>query len=198
MATIKPRHNAIHRMLFEEHESDRGCVIFCASIVEEHLESLLRAALRKDKDAAKVIESLFNVYAPFSTFSAKIQVNYALGLIPYRLYKQLMMVKKLRNDFAHDNEAVSFESPKYKSQIEAFRESFRGGVDDIEVHHLPKFKYLGKRLLNRFAFCMCISEIAERLEFAEEVATMRLYDHARLMEKVDSTTPKSSGEGKPE
>jgi DNA-binding MltR family transcriptional regulator len=182
----KPRHTAITKILTEAHESDRGCVIFCASLIEAQLESLLRSRLRKDRAASKVVESLFRIYAPFSTFSAKIQVAYALGIIPDRMHKQLLMVKKLRNDFAHDNGAVSFESAKYQPQIEVIRESFRGGTDDVEVNYLPKFEQFGEHLANRVVFCMCMSSICELLEVAEELGSLGLPD-AIIRSSLDST-----------
>ena len=88
-------------MLLSDKESDRGCVIFGAAILEDGLEQLLRAVCRTDSPSTvKIVDSLFQTYAPFSTFSAKIQVTYALGLIPKDLKEILDLVRKLRNEFA--------------------------------------------------------------------------------------------------
>jgi hypothetical protein len=82
------RDHEFARMLLEQQESDRGCVIFGAAHLEDDLEALLRAQCLRDGSAVKkVVDPLFHVYAPFSTFSAKIQVSYAMG--GWRIYKIL-------------------------------------------------------------------------------------------------------------
>jgi len=70
------RDHEFAKMLLEQQESDRGCVIFGAAHLEDDLEALLRAYCLKDANAVKkIVDPLFRVYAPFSTFSAKIQVS---------------------------------------------------------------------------------------------------------------------------
>src|SRR5215471_6177486 len=63
-------------------ESDRGCAIFGAAILHDDLEDLLRAFFRTDEDSIKrVVDPLFQTYAPLSTFSSRIQIAFALKLI---------------------------------------------------------------------------------------------------------------------
>lgn len=76
------------KLLFEQQESDRGVTIYAATLLEDDLESLLRTCCLSDPTSVKrVVDPLFQGYAPFSTFSAKIQVTYALGLIPEHLHR---------------------------------------------------------------------------------------------------------------
>jgi len=75
-------------MLVHKPESDRGCVIFCAAWLEDELELLIRACCRKEPHIVKtIVNPLFKGYAPLSTFSAKIEVCYAMGLISKQLYR---------------------------------------------------------------------------------------------------------------
>ena len=114
----------VTRMLLEQQESDRGCVIFSAAMLEKELESLLREYCRKDSASVKkIVDPLFQVYAPFSTLSAKIQICYALGFIHVDLYKSLKLIRKLRNDFAHEKTPVSFQSPKYQPRLKRSKSS---------------------------------------------------------------------------
>jgi len=46
-------------------ESDRGCAVFAAEIVNMELAALLRSAFRDDPDTVKnVVDPLFRTYAP--------------------------------------------------------------------------------------------------------------------------------------
>lgn len=184
-APIKPQDRAIAHMIVEQRESDRGCIIFGSAMIEDQLETLLRSCFRKDAAAAKIVDSLFAGYAPLSTLSAKIQVVYALGLISDKIYKQLLLLKKIRNNFAHDKEAVSFDSPRYQRGVQAFRASFRSEdpAEDIEawVQQLKEVEE-DDNIVNRFAMCMCISGLIARLRVAEEFAPAHL---ALLMNNKD-------------
>jgi DNA-binding MltR family transcriptional regulator len=62
----------IATMLLHQQESDRGCVIFSAAMLEEDLESLLRACCLSDQTVVKkIVDPLFRGYAPLSTLPLK-------------------------------------------------------------------------------------------------------------------------------
>lgn len=144
-------------------------------MIEDQLESLIRSSLRKDAASAKIIDRLFAVYAPLSTLSAKIEMSYALGLVTEKMRKQLLMLKKIRNDFAHDNEVVAFTSPRYKAQFEAIKESFRPKEPERDIdNQLIQYKVLGDRVIERLAFCACMSELCLVLEAAERHGSARI------------------------
>lgn len=74
-------------------ESDRRCAIIGASFLEDQLEDLIRAICRSDEEA---VDRLFEGYAPFATFSARIQAAFALRLISKELRNQLDLVRRIR------------------------------------------------------------------------------------------------------
>jgi len=85
-------------------ESDRGSAIFAAALMDEALEVLLRSFFRDDPASVKsAVDPLFATYAPLSTFSAKIQICFALNLIPSDLRTKLETIRRLRSDFAHQS-----------------------------------------------------------------------------------------------
>ncbi len=162
----------IAKMLLEQQESDRGCVIFSASLLDDDLETLLRAHCLKDANVAKkVVDPLFHVYAPFSTFSAKIQVSYAMGLIDKGLYTTLDLIRRIRNDFAHERKAVSFQTPKYQSRLREILNSCQPQfatdktmVRPDDTERLPGFGRLTKReFTDRLAFCFCVAATSARI-----------------------------------
>ena len=73
-------------------------------------------------------KSLFEGNGPFSTLSSKIDVAYALGLLSSEERRELHLLRKIRNEFAHavDHE-ISFDSPKLRDWSRALAIPDRGG-----------------------------------------------------------------------
>ena len=166
----------VAQMLLHQQESDRGCVIFGTASLEDELESLLRAYSRKDPPTVKeVVDPLFKGYGPLSTFSGKIQVAYALGLISPHVYKTLNLIRRLRNSFAHEKAAVSFQSPKYISLFRAVLNSAPPVSSDQRLNDfLPedfgdddRVPEMGsttkKQLRDRLAFALCVAKTIGRI-----------------------------------
>jgi len=171
-AVPNERDHEFAKMVLEQQESDRGCVIFGAAHLEDDLKTLLRAHCLKDARAVKkVVDPLFHVYAPFSTFSAKIQVSYAMGLIEEQLHTTLDLIRRLRNDFAHERKAVSFQTPIYQSRLRKLLNSSQPEyakdktipmLDDNE--QVPGLGKLTKReFVDRLAFCLCVARTSARI-----------------------------------
>ncbi len=90
-------------------ESDRGVVMIGASFLDEALEVLLRAKFGADKNKVKdVVNPLFGGVGPLTTFSSKIKLSYALDLIDDWVYKDMEIVREIRNTFAHQISAADF------------------------------------------------------------------------------------------
>jgi len=94
-------------------ESDRGVVLISASFLEEALESLLRArfSIRYPKSKSS-INQLFDAFGPLSAFAAKLRICYAMDLIGGWVYRDLEIVRNLRNSFAHSVGFARFDLPE--------------------------------------------------------------------------------------
>lgn len=92
---------------FQE-ESDRACAILGAAMLDEQLRSLLEAFFVDDPRATK--ELLDSASAPVSTFSARVRMAYSLGFLAPTEKGDLELIRKTRNDFAHELHGLSFES----------------------------------------------------------------------------------------
>jgi len=89
-------------------ESDRSVVILASSFIERALENYI---LKKLVDDA-FVKKLFEGYAPLATLSAKIEVAFALGLLPRHVHSDLRIIKRVRNVFAHEPESYTFSSKR--------------------------------------------------------------------------------------
>lgn len=82
-----------------ENQSDRALVLLCAAIIDEQLEFILKTFLIEDN---QIQERIFDSNAPLSTFSAKNNFCFYLGLISKHEYNTINTIRKIRNKFAHE------------------------------------------------------------------------------------------------
>ena len=86
-------------------ESDRGMVLAGAAFIDSSLESLLRAFLTE----STVTNALFTSNGPLSTFSSRNNMALSLGLIDSDIKRDIDLVRKIRNRFAHTETLVSLK-----------------------------------------------------------------------------------------
>ena len=98
-------------------QSDRGLAIVAGSLLDEMLSMLLRAFLVRDVQDWD--DELFGSQAAFATFSAKIKVAFALGLISSDERRELDTIRRIRNDFAHQLGALNFEDASVRDRCGA-------------------------------------------------------------------------------
>lgn len=99
-----------------EKETDRAAGIVGAAILDSALESALKSYLVKSTHPKN--DSLFDgPNAPLSSFSSKIDMMLRLGLISERMAKALHIVRRLRNNFAHDIVNCDFKNQQIVSLI---------------------------------------------------------------------------------
>jgi DNA-binding MltR family transcriptional regulator len=117
-----------------ERGNPRGMAIVAATYMDGILERMLRGALVQSAPLDELFES---TSGPLSSFKAKIDMCFALGLIPKDQFDDLHLARKIRNHFAHNLETASFEEPpvsQWCSQFSFMRHvSGFGGVKDMTV-----------------------------------------------------------------
>jgi DNA-binding MltR family transcriptional regulator len=97
-------------------ESDRGCALYATSYLDKAISDLLYCALAYDK---KIDKDLFEGTAPLATFSARIKMAFYLGKISKIERRDLDLLRKIRNLFAHSADEISFEDEKINNQCRA-------------------------------------------------------------------------------
>jgi mannitol operon repressor len=88
-------------------ETDRGAALVGAALIDNRLERLLRSHFIDSEMAEKLLSKT----APLGTFSARIDSCYALGLITEVEYRECVLIRRVRNDFAHELHGLTFASP---------------------------------------------------------------------------------------
>lgn len=96
-------------------ESERAIPIITVSVLDEALTALLKSALLP---CATSTDPLFDgAYSPMGSFSAKIDFASRLGLVSAGVAQSLHIIRKIRNDFAHDIASCSFEQATVRNRV---------------------------------------------------------------------------------
>lgn len=146
-------------------ESDRGVALVAASMIDERLSEILTAFLT-DSRISQDLLSGFN--APLGTLSSRASAAYALGLIQENEFKEINLIRKIRNEFGHDWQPRSFET---------------GIVADLckQLPWLDPAEYeKGATQRNRFnsAVAILLTDLLWRVRLVEkERRTCRIWSH---------------------
>jgi hypothetical protein len=101
-----------------QRESDRAAAVLGAAYLDARLEALLRAKLVA---VPKFVEELLTGQGGLASFSARISVCYAVGLISLNAAEDLHTIRRIRNDFAHKSHGVSFDTPSIRNRVDSLR-----------------------------------------------------------------------------
>lgn len=116
-------------------ESPRGMVLVAAAELDRLLLDLMKSFLRIGSGQTALLSG---GNAPLATFSGKIAAAHALNLITDDEFKELSIIRRIRNDFAHQAD-VSFESQSVKSRVEELSQ-FRVNDDVTECFQAAVIK----------------------------------------------------------
>lgn len=109
-------------------ESDRAAVILIVSIIDNLLETLLKSYLVPNPSSS---DSLFdNPTSPLANLNSKIDILFRIGLISSKFSRDLHLIRKVRNSFAHDIYGCDFEDGSVKSRIRELKNSFSKAFHD--------------------------------------------------------------------
>jgi hypothetical protein len=86
--------------------NDRGMAILLATSVEDALQQAIAMHLRVSEDDS----ALFGSDSPLGTFDSKIRTGRALGIFGSETKRELVLVKAIRNAFAHSKTPMDFNT----------------------------------------------------------------------------------------
>jgi hypothetical protein len=95
-------------------QDDYAMVLSLATFIEDVLGRLLLAYFRDCKATQELIDG-FN--APLGTLSSRIKATYAFGLVNEVQFKDMEILRKIRNRHAHNWEGISLADNDIKALI---------------------------------------------------------------------------------
>jgi DNA-binding MltR family transcriptional regulator len=148
-------------------ESDRGIALILTAWLGDALDAYLRSRV---VDNTKAIQKLFDGDRPLSTFSARINVAYLFGLIGAKQYADLHSIREIRNDFAHDREAISFKTQSISDRcknLNAYKIDQETETDPRLRRKSPRYAFMLATTLYTASF-MTASRTAQRPVWSED------------------------------
>ena len=112
-------------------ETDRGAALVGAALIDLRLSETLRAFMVSPKAAGDLLDG---GSAPLGTFSSRIKATFSLGLIDRHERTECDLIRKVRNEFAHQPHGITFADPK----IEALCERLQSDLPDGREAHVGK------------------------------------------------------------
>jgi DNA-binding MltR family transcriptional regulator len=114
-------------------ETDSGCALRCSSLLDVKLGELLAATFVSESEPEA---TLLGKSKPLGTFSVRIDMCFAMGLLGPKARRDLHLIRKIRNEFGHEFKPLDFEAPRIANrcrelfyvagQAKSSRERFTG------------------------------------------------------------------------
>ncbi|MGG4200791.1 MltR family transcriptional regulator [Peribacillus frigoritolerans] len=171
--------------------SDRGIALICGSIIDEMLKDLLKRFLI---NSSNIDKHLFGISQPLGNLDNKIKMAFYLGLISNKEMKNIILMQRIRNKFAHQIKNISFENDEIKNISSNFtipKDCFLPkvipfpieGTDELPVVDLnpikkdtqprEKFIYIFKYLFMNLTNRTYGEPLEKRTEYTEEYTAER-------------------------
>lgn len=168
-------------------ESDRASVILSVAMLDEALATLLRSRLIAVTSADDSL--LDGAYAPISSFSARVDLAYRVGLISVQFCRDLHIIRRIRNEFAHNVSGCSFDSATIRSRVIELSRSCKAIIEGEVRKSFPDgikgdFQILVSWMLWNL---WCNTETVEKIESkSPEFGYLELTDKEESPEKGES------------
>lgn len=139
-------------------ESDRAAVVLGAAKLDSLLQQILDRHLLPSLSSS---DELLDGDSPLATFSSRINASYRLGLVTAEFAKQLHLIRRIRNAFAHETSGCSLEHGPHADRLKSLLLPF------LPLPFFKKFKeeFFGESKTLGSSFKACLAIMAARLEF---------------------------------
>ena len=141
-----------------EKESDRAAVI----LVSAKLDELLYLALtRKLLPCPTAQDDLLRTDGPLGSFASRITLAHRLGLIDDTFARTLHLIRRIRNDFAHESAGAKLSSGSHADRVRSLFLPFKKYCEARakEIASFQQVEKKGVRGQFEFACYYCINEL---------------------------------------
>jgi DNA-binding MltR family transcriptional regulator len=113
--TVAPEQRSFQEFLEPfQSETDRAAALLAAAMLDDKLREILESFLLDSKISRRLLDS---PNAALRGFSSRIDAAYALGFLDDAEYKELHIVRDIRNDFAHSWRTLTFETQSVRDRV---------------------------------------------------------------------------------
>jgi DNA-binding MltR family transcriptional regulator len=107
----------------EEHlfeHDDRTTAIMATGIIEDLLAISIMHKFRREPSENQIAD-LFTGYGPLASLSARASLAFLLGIIGHDAAHDIKVIRRVRNEFAHVIEPITFESEEVASPCQSLK-----------------------------------------------------------------------------
>lgn len=140
-------------------ESDRAAIILGAAKLDLLLYQILLKFLLP---CASSQDELFDQERPLSSFAAKIDLCYRLGIIDSEFSRALHMIRKIRNDFAHEVSGCSLNTGSHRNRVK----ELVAPLKIYNIFEITRRGFLAEKPSYSVDFRVALAIIGLRLEVA--------------------------------
>jgi len=120
-----------------QNESDRAAAVLVAAYLDYLLGELIAAKMTVEpEEVEKMLYQKGN--GPLGTFSARINTAYCLGLLSKDELRDLNLIRKIRNDFAHQLIGMSFDTEIIANRCRELKSAKVSGAPDFSRDRFSK------------------------------------------------------------
>jgi hypothetical protein len=125
-------------------ESDRGAALVGVAYLDDQLKGLFKAKMLDESKIAELLEG----YGPLSTLSARADVAYGLGWLGPKTYRDITLLRRIRNDFAHAHEPLTFSTQAIQQRCDQLElpQAIGGHLSDSKTKFLFTVSMLAFRI----------------------------------------------------
>ncbi len=130
-------------------QSDRGAAIIACGVLAEYLEHGISAKFRNI--SRRLRDKIFEGYGPLSTFASRVDLAYALDVISEPVYKDLLIIKTIRNQFAHSTNPIDFCSPeiaKNCANLQLYKNDIMLMDDPVNYENYDRCRFLSSVVMS--------------------------------------------------
>lgn len=117
-----------------EKETDRAAVILAAAKIDELLRLAIIGRLRPSTASR---DDLLQPEGPIGSLRARIDIAFRLGLIDGAFVRALHLVRKIRNDFAHESSSASLASGAHSDRVRELALPWRNILEQLQAIPTP-------------------------------------------------------------
>lgn len=140
-------------------ESDRGSVIVAAATLDSLLARYLSTVMKSNGLSNRYSVKILDGNGALGSFSARAQIARGFSLISEDTFHDLMVIRKLRNEFAHVHMHCSFSDKKVMAQIQSMRFYQARNEHERKKGEVLLGELIGNSAHFKRVFCLIIKDI---------------------------------------
>jgi hypothetical protein len=163
-------------------DSDRSAIMVGASRIDIYLERILKLLLKEPSNPKE--DSLFNIERPLSSFSSKIDLAHRIGILTDQLAINIHLVRKLRNDAAHDAYPFDLQKMKDRNILDKLLknyEIYKDTMEDLQPIMLPDYAKSGDPCRVRLIIIMILMRLEDVMHEIAQTKQPRYVQDLKLL-----------------